>query len=151
MADSSRSAEVFLDPAFAPGAEVVLDAGTPTPVSPIFESRVAIVDRRADRVGLTVKLNQPGAVVLLEGFLPGWHATLNGAPVPVRRANALFVAALVPEGEHQVVFIYRPWTGVLGLSLSALTALALMGALVRPSSPSWGAAKCSALQEFGLR
>jgi uncharacterized membrane protein YfhO len=70
-------------------------------------------------------------VVLLEGFLPGWHATIDGVGVPVMRANALFVAAPTSAGEHRVVFTYRPWPAVLGIWLSGLTALALLIALTR--------------------
>src|SRR5207344_805972 len=69
------SQSAILDPRFDPHAEVALTEGTPAPVSPGFTSSVSIAERRSDRVSLDVTLSEKGHVVLVEGFLPGWHAT----------------------------------------------------------------------------
>jgi hypothetical protein len=116
----------ILDPAFEPSREVILDAGRALPVSGSFTSVVAITTRRSDRIVLDATLNEDGHVVLVEGFLPGWHATVDGLDVPVRRANALFVAAGVPAGRHQVVFTYRPLSAVAGVALTSLSFVALL-------------------------
>ena len=109
--------------------------------SPTFQSATRIVSRRSDRIELEATLNEPGAVVLLEGFLPGWHATVDGAPCDAVRANAVFLSVPTPAGRHTVVFSYRPRTAVVGLALTALAALALaFGLLHRRDAESVPAA-----------
>ena len=100
--------------------------GVDVPISTSFTSSVEITARRSDRVDLNASLSEPGHVVLVEGFLPGWRATLDGVDVPVRRANALFLAIPVPAGRHQIVFTYRPVAVVAGLWITALAALGLL-------------------------
>jgi hypothetical protein len=124
-----ESPAALLDTAFDPHAEILLTEGTPAPPSPSFQATVTIEERRSDRTTLDATLNEKGYVVLLEGYLPGWHVTVDGEPAPLRRANALFMAVETPAGRHRVVFTYRPWTAMLGLGLSAFTALGLVFAL----------------------
>jgi hypothetical protein len=124
-----ESPAALLDPAFDPRAEILLVDGPPAPPTASFRASVAVVERRSDRAVLDATLNEKGYVVLLEGFLPGWHVTVDGEPAPLRRANAVFMAVEAPKGRHRVVFTYRPWTAMLGLGLSGLTALGLVLAL----------------------
>ncbi len=132
----AESQVVILDPRFNPGAEVAITEGTAASISPSFRSTVRIVERRSDRVVIDATLNEPGHVVLLEGFLPGWQASVDGAPAPVRRANAVFVAAEVTAGQHRVVFTYRPWSALWGIALTALSVLAWLAALAHLRSRS---------------
>ena len=130
--DPNRVDEV-LDPRFQPEAEVLLEAGESVPASSGFRGLVNIVRRRCDQVVLNADLNQTGSVVLLEGFLPGWRASIDGVAAPVHRANAVFLAATVPAGRHEVIFTYRPWGAVIGISLTGVTFLALIiGLTVAP-------------------
>lgn len=131
-----EASTVVLDPSFDPALEVTIDAGTTRPPSPSFRGAVTTLERRSDRVTLDVTLNEPGAVVATEGYLPGWRATVDGVAVPVRRANALFLAADVPAGRHRVVFAYRPTGALLGAGLTVLTAAGLLLSLVRLRSRS---------------
>lgn len=136
LATTAQAQTALLDPRFDPRAEVAVDIGPPSSVSPGFTSEVRITERRSDRIVIEAVLNEPGHVVLLEGFLPGWHATVSGVPVTVKRANALFVAAATPSGRHQVVFTYRPWSALAGIAVTAFSALALLAALAYLRSPS---------------
>ena len=42
-----------------------------------------------------------------ESWSPGWEATVDDVPTPIRRANFLMQAVQVPAGSHQVIFQYR--------------------------------------------
>jgi hypothetical protein len=122
---TAEAQTAILDPHFEPSREVILDTGRARPISTSFTSALAVTTRRSDRIALDAALNEDGQVVLVEGFLPGWHATVDGLDVPVRRANALFLSVEVPAGRHQVVFTYRPLSAVIGMGLTFLSLLAL--------------------------
>lgn len=49
-----------------------------------------------------------GWLVLSDRFVPGWRASLDGAPVPILRADLAFRAVEVPAGRHLVEMTYRP-------------------------------------------
>lgn len=67
-----------------------------------------------------------GFLAFNESFTPGWHAWLDGLPVPILRAYGLFMAAAVPSGNHFLEFRYDPASFRLGLFIS-LCALAALG------------------------
>jgi uncharacterized membrane protein YfhO len=69
-------------------------------------------------------LSNPGYLVLVDTFDPGWRVRVDGHPATLLRANIAFRAVLLPPGTHEVTFLYRPWSVGLGLTLSA-TGLAL--------------------------
>jgi uncharacterized membrane protein YfhO len=68
-------------------------------------------------------------LVLTDAFLPGWEATLDGAPVAVLRANTAVRAVVVPAGEHRVEMRYRPRSLPVGAALACIGAAALVAAL----------------------
>ncbi len=71
-----------------------------------------------------------GVLVLSDQYYPGWQATLDGQPVETLRAFTAFRAVCVPPGEHTVRFDYRPLSLVLGVAVSALGWLLVMGVWV---------------------
>lgn len=82
-----------------------------------------IVDE-PERVVSDVHLEAPGYLVLSDTDYPGWHATVDGAPVPILRANGLIRAVYLTPGDHRVDFIFRPTSLTRGLACSG-AALAL--------------------------
>ena len=62
-----------------------------------------------------------GWVVLNDVWQPWWRAEIDGAPVPLLRANVLFRAAEVPAGRHEVRFVFRPFSSVVQAVLEAAT------------------------------
>ncbi|MGN6481455.1 hypothetical protein [Luteibacter sp.] len=60
------------------------------------------------RVDLHVHSAQGGWLVAGDVDHPGWGATLDGAPVPIHRANGMFRAVCVPPGDHQLTFAFDP-------------------------------------------
>ncbi len=72
----------------------------------------------------------PGYLLLADRHYPGWRATLDGAEVPILRADFAVRAVALPAGGHHVVrFEYRPWSARAGALVSA-AALALAAALL---------------------
>ena len=54
-------------------------------------------------------------LILNDAYYPGWKASVNGEPVPVYRANAMFRAVPIPAGESTVIFYFEPdlWRSAL--------------------------------------
>ncbi len=70
---------------------------------------------------IQIKSDQSGWVVISDVWYPGWKAWVDGLPVPVLRANYLFRAIEVDQGEHQVVMQYLPMEFYLGCLLSLVS------------------------------
>ena len=130
IADDAAALARFGEPDWDPAQELVLPEGTASsPVGP-FSGSARIVEERADRVTLEAELSEPGFVVLVDTFDPGWRAAVDGEPRPVLRANVAFRAVGVPAGRHVVSLEDRPWPVEAGAAVSALTALLLAALLV---------------------
>ena len=87
-----------------------------------------------------VRASGPGIIVLSETFWTGdFRAELNGAKVPILRANHAFKGVAVPAaGDYEVTFRYVPRRWYLSLGLAALGGLMLAGggfALLRRRVP----------------
>lgn len=72
--------------------------------------------------------------VLAESWHPRWRATLDGAPVPIVKADGIWQAVRVPAGDHDVRFTCRAavawwmWAGMLaGLALAGALRWARIG------------------------
>ncbi len=82
---------------------------------------VTVEDGGPQQLTLTLEAPTSGFVVLTDTFYPGWHATINGQPVPIREANLAFRAVAVEAGTHEIDFRYHPLSFVIGLWLSGGT------------------------------
>jgi hypothetical protein len=69
----------------------------------------------------------PGLLVLSEIWDPGWHATVDGVPTDILRANGIFMAVPLEPGDHEVVFRYLPPHFWLGVAITVGGALSLLG------------------------
>jgi hypothetical protein len=86
------------------------------------EARSArISDYCPNRVTVDVGDGPAGWLVLADIWYPGWRCTLDGAEVPVRRADFLFRAVAVPAGRHDVVFTFAPKSYRIGRLISLAT------------------------------
>ena len=79
-----------------------------------------------NRVDLAAHASGASLLVLSENDYPGWHAYVDGADAPVVRVNYGLRGVMVPAGEHQVRFVYRPWS-VLGGAIVSFTTAVLLG------------------------
>ncbi|HEX9187343.1 MAG TPA: YfhO family protein, partial [Vicinamibacteria bacterium] len=130
IADDAAALARFGEPDWDPAQELVLPEGRASSPVGRFEGSARIVEERADRVVLEAELSEPGYVVLVDTFDPGWRAAVDGKPSPVLRANVAFRAVAAPAGRHVVSFEYRPWPVTAGLAVSVATAVLLAAFLV---------------------
>jgi len=54
-----------------------------------------------------------GWLVLNDVWQPWWYATVDAVETPVLRANVMFRAVAIPEGDHVVRFRFRPFHGLM--------------------------------------
>ncbi len=121
VASEAQAVPLLMDAGFDPLGAIVLPDGTPAPSASAGSVRVERLG--FDRVVLDAELTQSGHVVLLESWDPGWSATVDGVPAPVKRANLVFRAVPVAAGRHRVELVYRPAEATLGAAISGVTLL----------------------------
>jgi hypothetical protein len=95
---------------------------------PISQSLVpSIVSYAPEQAVIDVEAPQPGYLVLTDAYYPGWTATVDGQPVEIERADIMFRAVKIPAGQHRVELRYQPPSFTLGLLISIVTAVVLIG------------------------
>ena len=89
------------------------------------------------RIEIEAEAAAPTVLVLAQTFYPSWHATVNGQPAPVLRANHAFQAIPIPAGKSIVRLEYVDWPFRIGAGLSLLTLLGccFLWRRARPSEP----------------
>ena len=95
----------------------------------------------ANRVVVKVRTDAPAWLYYADAFHPAWHATLNGRPARIYRANLGFKAVAVDSGLSEVVFTFddgrRNWVrlGLYGVSL--IVGCVLLGAMLLSAVSPW--------------
>jgi hypothetical protein len=126
VADGTAALAAIQDAGFDPRRQVILPAGEPRAALAAPPGTARIERLAPDRVAVSVDARRPGFLVLVDGYDPGWEASVNGRRTAVLRANVAFRAVPVPEGRSDVVFRYAPPSVAAGVALSAATALACL-------------------------
>lgn len=103
---------------------------------------VSVTHEGWNELRLRVRADGPAVVVVSDQFYPGWEATVGGRPTEIRPANLAMRAVAVPDGEHELVFRYRPRIFLLGtllavLGVAVLLARWLVPPLVRRLGRAW--------------
>jgi hypothetical protein len=99
----------------------------------LFESqaKIQMVQPSPSRVEFGVSTPKRGFLVFDESYAPGWHAWVDGRPVPIFRANGMWMTVELSEsGEHRVVFRYEPTSLRLGLFLTLITLIGFISLLI---------------------
>lgn len=102
------------------GADVDLEATGPRDTN----ARAEITAYDDTRVAIRVHTEQPGVLVLTDTYTRDWIAERNGETVAVYPADGLFRGVVVPAGESEIVFEYRPRAFRAGLGISAVACIA---------------------------
>ena len=130
-ADDAASLALLDAPAFDPLATVVLSdvSGPQPPARAAANESIQIVAYEPERVAITADVASPAVLVLADAFYPGWHATVDGVPAPILRANLMFRGLALAPGRHEIIFNYRPAAWRLGAAISLIALAALVAAV----------------------
>ncbi|MHB8991830.1 MAG: YfhO family protein, partial [Chloroflexota bacterium] len=85
-----------------------------------------IVKNESTEVEIRTSSRRNAVLFLSDSYYPGWKALVDGQPAQLYRADYLFRAVLVPEGEHRVRFVFRPDSFALGTDISLFTLSGLL-------------------------
>ena len=138
VASEAAAAARIRIPAVRKGAVALIEGGAPGPVAG-SGGQVEVTRYRPEQVDLSVTAPAGGlsALVLNDAWYPGWSATLDGAPVPIRHANLLARGVLVPPGTHRVRFTFPVPVSLevgAGVSLGSIATALLLLLVGRRSS-----------------
>ena len=99
---------------------IVEDPTHPLPAAAEVAGTARIVTDLPERVVVETESSGPAFLVLADTFDPGWSATVDGSPAPIRPAYVAFRAVALKAGPHTVEFTYRPAGFTLGLVISII-------------------------------
>ena len=86
---------------------------------------VEVTAYEPNRLRLVAHTSGASMLVLSENDYPGWRAYVDDAEAPIVRVNYELRGIVVPAGEHEVSFVYRPWSIIGGALVSFSTAVLL--------------------------
>ncbi len=122
--DEDSLKKAMSDPSWRPDQQVQMlgDRGCADPDAASAGSANLVTDD-GDQVTIHVNAVRDSWLVLADTNYPGWHATVDGAEVPIYQANLNFRAVQVQAGQHVVQFDYRPGWLLPGALISAVSLL----------------------------
>jgi len=89
-----------------------------------------VVQRGIGHIVARTARDRAGLLVLSEGYCPLWRASIDGFPTKVYRTDYQFMSIIVPAGNHKIVLHYSRSIALLGISLSAVTWIGTLGAVM---------------------
>lgn len=94
------------------------------------DGEVWINEKAPGYIKIQTDLNKNSWLIWSQSWYPGWVAVIDGEQqVEVERANYLFQAVCVPEGEHIVEISYKPVSFYMGAGITG-TSLVLLITIV---------------------
>lgn len=111
-------------------AEQAVASGTVSPGTytlPTWE----VVDRRPWRLHLRVRTSGPSLLLWHVPYTVGWKTLVDTVPREPMIVNLGAMAVVVPEGEHEVTWVYHPPGLILGCSLGGLGLLVAVAWMCR--------------------
>ncbi len=116
--DRTAAIQLMSDPDFDPVHQAVLVGSGPLPEDTEGHGQASISTYNPDEVTIEAVSELPGLLVLTDAHYPGWSATVDGQPVYSYEADGLFRGAIVPAGEHEVVWRFNSKSVTSGMLVS---------------------------------
>ena len=99
-----------------------------TAATPAGGSNLYYLSYAPESFSVVAQTPAPAYLVFSEVWYPGWRAWVDGAEVPIFRANFAFRGVYLRRpGEHTVVMRFDPVSWKIGLSMTLLTLVAIGG------------------------
>lgn len=96
----------ILSPEFSPGGIAVLEEEPNITLSE-DEGDVDVVRMIANEKVLDVKTSKTAFLIIRENYHPDWKCYIDGKKEKIYKANYIFYGVFVPEGKHELRFVYE--------------------------------------------
>jgi len=93
---------------------------------PDANATAQVTGYEANRVMVKTKSSASSILVLSENHYSGWRAYVDGQLVDTLRVDYNLRGVSLPAGEHNVEFVYRPKSVLIGAGISLLTLLGMI-------------------------
>ncbi|MCD4769270.1 MAG: YfhO family protein, partial [Bacteroidales bacterium] len=88
---------------------------------------IELVSYKANELIYSFRSAEKQMVVFSEIYYPkGWNAYLDGSPMEYFRANYILRAAILPAGEHDLIFRFEPQSYKMGNTVSLAGSILLI-------------------------
>ncbi|MBN2029050.1 YfhO family protein [bacterium] len=130
--DKSERLDRLNDPQYNPAQTAILENEFDFSIENPSNSDVNVTDFEPNRIELDVRTNTNGLLVLSEIYYPhGWKATIDGQETEIYKTNHILRSIVVPEGNHQIRFEFKPVSFLISAILSGISnGLALLLILI---------------------
>ncbi len=71
------------------------------------KNTLEIIEQKNGFIHLRANLLSAKWLVVSESYLPGWSAELDGSEISIKHANGIYMALMIPSGEHSLVLKYN--------------------------------------------
>jgi len=95
----------------------------------IDASTVMIKKYSPNEVILNAEMENAGLVVLSDSYHPDWKAFIDGKRTEIFITDFLIRSVFVPQGSHQIRFVFKPVSFYAGAIVSFLSLLILLAIL----------------------
>ncbi|MCK4223578.1 MAG: YfhO family protein [candidate division Zixibacteria bacterium] len=130
--DEAKILSHLKDPQFNVRQKILLTE-TPPNVTPdtmeVPSNRIVpakVYDNKINSFEVNVEMQKAGFLLLSENYYPAWKAYVNGKQAKIYRANYLFRAVYLDQGEHEVRFVFDSAPYRIGKTSTLLTSVVLL-------------------------
>ncbi len=96
-----------------------------------INSEAEVISRTSNTLTAKITSDEDTYLCFSQNYSPNWSVKIDGKEQKPEMINGLIMGVEVPSGEHTVVFQYFDWFYVIGLVLTALTAVLLVVGFIR--------------------
>ena len=131
VADDAGAYGLLADPGINPRHTAIIEGDVGLARSDSAPIPAQVTRFEPELIEIAADAPQPAILSIALPDYPGWEATIDGEPVPIRRAYGALSAVVVPDGESLVRLVYNPLTYRAGalISLAAWNALGIFTAI----------------------
>jgi len=79
----------------------------PQQINTLKETTLDNIEMTANQITRQIKTNRPKMLCLNIPYSAGWSAAVDGESAKIYRANEMYLALALEEGEHEIKLIYR--------------------------------------------
>ena len=125
FAGEAATLDALASPDFAPRRMVYLPMEESNRVTAVADAKAVILSSNftASRCEMQTQSDSRTILVIAQSYYHWWKASVDGAAVPLLRANQGFQAVEVPAGRHEVRLVYQDRSFQIGAVISILALL----------------------------